>query len=343
VTGTESQSVHVVTNDDTGQPVAGADCKLTNNFGAWSVESPGTVAVRKSAENLVVHCEAENLPPGSAQVVSRVNMGMAGNVIFGGVVGAIIDHEKGTAYDYPSRVRVVFGRNRIVESDDLATIAAVTPAAAVSPSPPREAGHTTTPGRIAAGTVWVYGFTDRIYSRRQIDITVRVLRVDGSLIEEAVAPAASGEVDGMHRAIDTSQSRFVVHPLTSSSSAVELAPYLLASFHGKPPVELASPAGYPIGSHGLPGWNTTATVQGWEPVYAPTGALRALRVDVSGRRSAYVGGRAMVVTRFSVRAWYAPDVGRILKLEHRAWTMEGYTERLVVDDVLELLSYRPAS
>jgi hypothetical protein len=51
----------------------------------------------------------------------------------------------------------------------------------------------------------------------------------------------------------------------------------------------------------------------------------------------------MVVTRFSVRAWYAPDVGRILKLEHRAWTMEGYTERLVVDDVLELLSYRPAS
>jgi len=39
--------------------------------------------------------------------------------------------------------------------------------------------------------------------------------------------------------------------------------------------------------------------------------------------------------------WYASDVKRIVRMEHRQWTMEGYAERLISHEVVELLSYAP--
>lgn len=35
---------------------------------------------------------------------------MFGNIVFGGGIGAIIDHAKGAAYSYPQRIRLVVGR-----------------------------------------------------------------------------------------------------------------------------------------------------------------------------------------------------------------------------------------
>ncbi|MEY3286648.1 MAG: hypothetical protein RL500_1378, partial [Pseudomonadota bacterium] len=38
-----------------------------------------------------------------------------GNIIFGGGIGAIIDHTKGTAYTYPTWVQLVFGRSLVFD------------------------------------------------------------------------------------------------------------------------------------------------------------------------------------------------------------------------------------
>ena len=132
VTGSETQAITVETHDAGGGAVAGAECKLSNNNGNWRLKSPATVNVRKSAEDLVVRCEMEDRPPGTARAVSKVNAGMFGNIIVGGVVGAAIDHTKGTAYDYPDVIRVVFGANRVVEPG---IIAASSSPPASSPSP----------------------------------------------------------------------------------------------------------------------------------------------------------------------------------------------------------------
>lgn len=40
---------------------------------------------------------------------------MYGNIIFGGGVGALIDHNKGTAYNYPNNLPVVMGKPVIVD------------------------------------------------------------------------------------------------------------------------------------------------------------------------------------------------------------------------------------
>ena len=134
ITGSESQSIMVATVDEAGGAVAGAECRLTNNNGSWNLKSPGTASVRKSHDDLLVRCEIEERLPGTARVVSRMNAGMVGNVIFGGVVGVAIDHTRGTAYDYPTQVRITFGRNRVVEADDT-----ITGAATAAAAPPREA------------------------------------------------------------------------------------------------------------------------------------------------------------------------------------------------------------
>lgn len=140
ITGSETQSILVATHENGGDAVAGAECKLTNNNGSWSLKSPGTASVRKSADDLLVRCEMEERMPGTARVVSKMNARMVGNVVFGGAVGVLIDHTRGTAYDYPTQVRVVFGRNRVVEADDMVSTGA---AALAAPTPePRPRGRT---------------------------------------------------------------------------------------------------------------------------------------------------------------------------------------------------------
>ena len=57
----------------------------------------------------MVMCEKTGMEPGTVRAVSKVGAGMFGNVIFGGGIGAIIDHTKGTAYNYPAVITVVMG------------------------------------------------------------------------------------------------------------------------------------------------------------------------------------------------------------------------------------------
>ena len=43
---------------------------------------------------------------------------MFGNIVLGGGVGAIIDHNKGTAYTYPSWVKLVFGDTLVFDKSN---------------------------------------------------------------------------------------------------------------------------------------------------------------------------------------------------------------------------------
>lgn len=73
------------------------------------------LSVHRSSQNLLINCEKEGEQPGKGIVVSRVNGGMFGNIVFGGGIGAIIDHNKGTAYTYPSWIRIIMGDNLVYD------------------------------------------------------------------------------------------------------------------------------------------------------------------------------------------------------------------------------------
>ena len=92
-----------------------ADCKLDNDKGQWTAKAPSNVQVKKSGEDLNVTCKKDGMPDGLLKAISRAAGSMYGNIIFGGGIGAIIDHNKGTGYDYPNRLPVKMGESVVVD------------------------------------------------------------------------------------------------------------------------------------------------------------------------------------------------------------------------------------
>jgi hypothetical protein len=109
ITGTTNQSVSVQTRTQTGSEVASANCEMSNNKGKWYVTTPGSVMIQRSNDDLQAICRKDTYEPGHAAVVSATKGSMFGNIIFGGGIGAIIDHNNGSAYEYPNFIQVVMG------------------------------------------------------------------------------------------------------------------------------------------------------------------------------------------------------------------------------------------
>ena len=110
-----TQPVKVETKTAEGELLSGADCKLTNDYGTLSVKSGDTAQVRRSGKDLDVVCRHAGQAEASGRAISRANGGMWGNIIAGGGIGAIIDHNKGTAYSYPTWIRLVFGKTQVFD------------------------------------------------------------------------------------------------------------------------------------------------------------------------------------------------------------------------------------
>ena len=113
VTQSDSQSV-AISASYLDKPVD-ADCKLTNDRGAWDAKAPAMVSVRKSGEDLNVTCKKEGMPDGLIKAVSRAAGSMFGNILIGGGIGAMIDHSSGKGYNYPDQLPVKMGESTVVD------------------------------------------------------------------------------------------------------------------------------------------------------------------------------------------------------------------------------------
>jgi len=141
ITGTTGQNVSVETRTKDGKTVIGAACELTNSKGKWFVTTPGSVGIRRSNDDMLIICTKEGFEPGRANAISDTKGSMFGNIIFGGGIGAIIDHNQGTAYEYPTLLQIILGAVTKIETKPSETIDQPTgdPApgtAAVAPAAP---------------------------------------------------------------------------------------------------------------------------------------------------------------------------------------------------------------
>lgn len=126
ITSSEMQTVSLRTDSAEGQPVEQAKCTLHNDKGSWEMVTPGFVSVHRSSDDLIVECKKDGMADGFLRAISRVAGGMFGNIIFGGGIGALIDHSKGTGYNYPNALPVKMGANTTVDRRDEKSQNAVT-------------------------------------------------------------------------------------------------------------------------------------------------------------------------------------------------------------------------
>jgi hypothetical protein len=110
MTGSTDQTISVEARASTDQ-VAGAMCELDNDKGKWFVSAPGSTRISRSNEDLIVTCKKDGLTPGTMTVESATKGSMAGNLLFGGIIGVIIDHNSGAAYQYPTLIQVLMGQS----------------------------------------------------------------------------------------------------------------------------------------------------------------------------------------------------------------------------------------
>ena len=106
-----TQPISVQTFQSDGSQLDGARCEMTNDEGTWFVITPGSTSVHRSNKDLQVVCRKTGTDVGTAAVVSRTKGNMWGNVLLGGGVGAIVDHNNGSAYDYPGLISIYMGRS----------------------------------------------------------------------------------------------------------------------------------------------------------------------------------------------------------------------------------------
>lgn len=91
-------------------PQKNVTCSLTNDKGKWFVNStPGSVTVQQSFKDMVIHCEKDGHPMGDSTISSRVKPMYFGNIIFGGIIGLIVDGSDGAGFGYPTNITVPVG------------------------------------------------------------------------------------------------------------------------------------------------------------------------------------------------------------------------------------------
>lgn len=137
VTGSPNQSVSVQTREQSGGEVTGAACELTNNKGKWFITTPGSVMIHRSNDDMQVLCNKTGFESGRAAVVSETKGSMFANILLGGGIGAIVDHNTGSAYEYPAFIQILMGAFSKIEApkiqDQAAQVPATTSATSLAP------------------------------------------------------------------------------------------------------------------------------------------------------------------------------------------------------------------
>jgi len=80
---------------------SGGECALRNKRESYQTQIPASVLVRRSDDPLVYDCTTSDGRKANGSINSKVGQIMAGNIIFGGGIGAVIDANNDMHHEYP--------------------------------------------------------------------------------------------------------------------------------------------------------------------------------------------------------------------------------------------------
>jgi hypothetical protein len=100
----DTQAMRVTTY--CGQQTIPASCVASNSKGSWPFFSPANIVVQKDRYSLTISCKSPYFAEGVAHVPSTPNPMVAGNLVFGGLIGAGVDIVTGAGFAYNSVVNI---------------------------------------------------------------------------------------------------------------------------------------------------------------------------------------------------------------------------------------------
>ena len=85
---------------------AGTKCKISNKRGSWIIQTPNTVSVPKSDDKLVIECSTPDGREMEGYLKSEGGNMIWGNIIFGGIIGAIVDSNTDAHREYDDSITI---------------------------------------------------------------------------------------------------------------------------------------------------------------------------------------------------------------------------------------------
>jgi hypothetical protein len=357
VTQGTTHSLRIDTETAQGQVIDDADCELSNDQGTTVARSGASTIVRRSSKDLEIRCTTAGLPDASARLVSRANAGLAGNIIIGGAIGAMVDHNSGAAYTYPSWVKLVFGEYAVLDRRDErdGTVLAATPGATVvvtmraqaapgaPAAPPAAAAASATPVAVVATAAAVP--TVAVPSRA-LGVLARGDTFDYRLIDRTtqstrVAMLRVSRIDD--RQVAFNDGSRVEKP---NGEVVTLGPPVLGELDNVTPPGGWMPGGsvprgmWPVrfstgnGAPGSKSYDLMAQAGREQTIRIEAGQFRAVRVDIEGwyEQVSYARTRA----QYRAVVWVSPELRRPIRFEVKSKSPGGSS--IFIDETAELIA-----
>jgi hypothetical protein len=366
VTQGTTHSLRIETETANGQEVSDADCSLTNDQGTVRVLSGRSSPVRRSSKDLEVTCSSPGLPDASARLVSRANAGLAGNIIIGGGIGALVDHNTGAAYTYPSWVRLVFGQFAVFDRRDeregsvmAAPGSPISQAAATIVVPPNSppVGAQERTASVAAASPMLQPAAavavpptslPVVGQERTINVAAAGVRLHrGDTFDYSVTDRATGRSQvAVLRAdrVDATQVTFNsgARVETQDGEVIRIGSAIAGE------LDMVTPPGGWMAGGRLPRGSWTmefaSTVPGSRVSYDLTanadrervlrvaaGEFRAIRIELRGWVESRHYPGIPVRARYQASAWFSPELRRVIRFEAQV-----RTSSLRLDEVAEL-------
>ncbi|AEG94575.1 hypothetical protein [Ramlibacter tataouinensis] len=352
VTQGTTHALRIETETAKGVVIDDAECTLSNDHGVVMARSGSSTPVRRSSKDLDIKCASPGQPEASARLVSRANAALAGNILVGGAIGALVDHNTGAAYTYPSWVRLVFGEFAILDRKDEreGTVLAALPGTASrvqSSSAGSDADGTKPSGaqpaaaaanaaaatlppaasatrQLVVGNAIDYRLTDRSTQRSET-VILRVDRADGEqlMFNSGVrVERRNGEIVSMSA------------PLLGELDAVTPPGGWMP---GGKMLRGAWPVQFTNTFHGRrTRYDLTAQAAGEFTVQTKAGPVRASRIDLEGWAER-LEGNAIARARYRATLWFSTELRRPVKFEaYSRTTGNAGTGRFHIDELVEL-------
>ena len=102
----DSQAMHVTTY--CGQQILPASCTASNSKGNLSFHAPAHLLVQKAHDPLTIRCKSPYFTENVVHVPASPNPMLAGNLVFGGLIGAGVDLTTGAGFAYNTVVNIFY-------------------------------------------------------------------------------------------------------------------------------------------------------------------------------------------------------------------------------------------